>query len=139
MWRKSSRLLQRVAFFNFVLLVDFNSRTFNNYTFYLSIVASAISRFLISPPLEIRFLLNVNFVLLVDFISTTSLWQAVNLDLHRYVRLTRSSYGKCSVKKVVLKNFANFTRKQLCLTWRSATLLKSSSNTDFFLWNLRNF
>ena len=48
----------------------------------------------------------------------------------------RSSYGKCSIKIVVLKNFAIFTRKRLCwslfliklLTWRTATLLKRDYN-----------
>ena len=48
---------------------------------------------------------------------------------------------------VILKNFPNFTRMRLC--WSlfliklqacgPATLLKSDSNTGFFLWNLRSF
>ena len=55
---------------------------------------------------------------------------------------------RCSVKKGVLKNFANFTEKHLC--WNLLLLklqalqalqlyFKKDSNTGFFLWNLRNF
>ena len=50
-------------------------------------------------------------------------------------------------EKFVLKNFANFTGKQLCWSlfliklhaWRPAALLKRDSKTDVFLWNLQNF
>ena len=53
----------------------------------------------------------------------------------------RSSHWRCSVKKGVLKNFANFTGKYLCWSLflinlqalRSATLLKRNSNTAVFL------
>ena len=43
----------------------------------------------------------------------------------------------------VLKNFANFTVKHLCwslflIKFQAWTLLKGNSNTDVFLWNLRN-
>ena len=50
--------------------------------------------------------------------------------------------GRCSSKKDVLKNFANFTGKYLCwslfLAKFSRTLLKKHSNISVFLWNLRN-
>ena len=55
----------------------------------------------------------------------------------------RSSHWRCSVKKDVLKNFANFARKHLrsshfltkLQAWsRPATLLKKDSNTGVFLW-----
>ena len=50
-------------------------------------------------------------------------------------------------KKRVLRNFANFIGKHLCRSlfliglqaFRAAALLKRDSNTDVFLWNLRNF
>ena len=50
--------------------------------------------------------------------------------------LLRSSYRRCSVKKDVLKNFANFTGRSLLITlqvFRPATLLKRYSNTGAFL------
>ena len=58
----------------------------------------------------------------------------------------RNSHRRCSVKKGVLKNFANFTGKCLRLSLfliklqalRLATLLKRDSNTGVFLWNLQN-
>ena len=56
----------------------------------------------------------------------------------------RSSHWRCSVKKGVLKNLANFTGKHLCCSLflitlqqiRPATLLKLDSKTDVFLRNL---
>ena len=58
----------------------------------------------------------------------------------------RSSH-KLLCKKGILRKFANFTGEQLCwslflielVTFRLATLLKRDSNTDVFLWNLRDF
>ena len=61
-------------------------------------------------------------------------------------RRCRSSHGMGSVSKGVLKNFANFTGKQL--RWslfyglaglQPASFLKRDSNTSAFLWSLRNF
>ena len=51
------------------------------------------------------------------------------------------------MKKVVLKNFAIFKRKQLCWNFfltklqalRPATLLKEDSNAGVSLWVLQNF
>ena len=59
----------------------------------------------------------------------------------------RSIHQRCSVKKGVLQNFANFTGKQLCWSLFSiklqalglVTLLKRDFSTGIFLWNLRNF
>ena len=52
--------------------------------------------------------------------------------------IDKSSQSRGSVKTSVLRNFANFTGKQLCrsLFLRPATLLKRCSN---FLWNLPIF
>ena len=55
--------------------------------------------------------------------------------------------GRGSVKKGVLKNFANFTGKHLWWSLfliklqalRPGALLKRSSNTGVFLWSLQNF
>ena len=55
-----------------------------------------------------------------------------NLISNRY----RSTLWRCSVKKGVLKNFANFTEKHMC--W-SLILLKRDTNTGAFLWNLQSF
>ena len=61
--------------------------------------------------------------------------------------LYRSSHGRYSVEKGVLKNFANFTGNT-CVgvfsliklqVFRPATLLKRYSNKGVFLWNLQNF
>ena len=64
-----------------------------------------------------------------------------------WTRKGRSSHSRYSVKKGVLKNFANFTGK--CPCWSlflkklqalsPDILLKRDSNTDAFLWSLRNF
>ena len=63
------------------------------------------------------------------------------------VTLFRSSHRRCFIKKAVLKNFAIFTWKHLCLSlcliklhpFRSVTLLKRNSNSCVFLCLLRNF
>ena len=55
----------------------------------------------------------------------------------KYLQLDhyRSSHQRCSIKKVLLKNFAIFTGKHLC--WRlfflESTLFKRDSNTGVFL------
>ena len=59
----------------------------------------------------------------------------------------RSSCSLIFIKISVLKNFAIFTRKQLCWSlflrkWqvlKHASLLKGDSNTGVFLWILQNF
>ena len=69
---------------------------------------------------------------------------------YRRNRLTcssRSSRSQMLFKIDVLKNFENFTGKQLWLShfliklqvWRPATSLKRDSSTGIFLWNLPNF
>ena len=58
----------------------------------------------------------------------------------------RSRSQRYSIKKVILKNFAIFTRKHLCRNFfliklqvsKSAALSKRDSITCFFLWILRN-
>ena len=56
------------------------------------------------------------------------------ISLHTYFR---SSHGRCSVRKGILRNFTKFTGKHLCQ--RPATLLKKDSGTDVFQWILQNF
>ena len=59
----------------------------------------------------------------------------------------RSSHQRCSVKKVALKNFANFTGKHVCWchfliklqAWRPATLLKREFQHKCFPVKLTNF
>ena len=59
----------------------------------------------------------------------------------------RSSHRRCSVKKGVPKNLANFTGIHICCSpfliklqsFRPATLLKKDSNTGVSLWNLLFF
>ena len=58
----------------------------------------------------------------------------------------KSSHRRCSIKKVFLKNFENFTGKHLCWFFfnkvaglQSATFLKRNSNVNAFLWSLQNF
>ena len=59
---------------------------------------------------------------------------------------SKNSYGRCSMKKAVPKNFAIFKRKHLgwslslkkVQVFRAATLLKNDSITRIFLWNLQN-
>ena len=61
--------------------------------------------------------------------------------------LFRSSHRRRSVKKGVLKNFANFTGRRLCWSlflitlqvFKPAVLLKRYSYINVFLRNLRNF
>ena len=61
--------------------------------------------------------------------------------------ITRSRHRRCSVKRGVLKNFANFTGKHLCWSlflimlqsFNPATFLKRDSNTGVLLWSLGNF
>ena len=63
------------------------------------------------------------------------------------LRLYRISYWRCSTKRAVLKNFAIFRGKHLCMSlflkklqaWRPATLLKRDSNTGAFPLNIANF
>ena len=62
----------------------------------------------------------------------------------RGVAWTPQKQWRGSAKKDVLTNFASFTRKHLCwslflIKFNKTTLLKRESNTDVFLWNLRNF
>ena len=69
------------------------------------------------------------------------------LQIKKHLIKLRSSHQRCSVKKVVLKNFAVFTGKHLCSSlflmkmqaWRPAMSLKWDTNTCVFLWKLRNF
>ena len=57
--------------------------------------------------------------------------------------IPRSSQPRCSIKKGVLKNFANFTEKHLCWSlflikfqdFGPATLSKRDSKTGVFLGN----
>ena len=63
-----------------------------------------------------------------------------------FIKRNKSTHQMCSVKKDVLKNFANFTGEHLCCilfliklqAFRLATLLKRDSNTSVFLWNFQN-
>ena len=61
-------------------------------------------------------------------------------------RSDRSSHLRCYIKKGVLKNLENSTRKHLCLSlflinlqaFKSATLLRRNYNTGVFLGTSRN-
>ena len=61
--------------------------------------------------------------------------------------ITRSSHCRCSVKRGVLKNFANDTGKYLCWSLflimlqglNFATFLKRDSNWSVFLWSMQIF
>ena len=79
-------------------------------------------------------------------------WVEENVCLLRVKSLVWAYYYKRQppevfCKKGVLKNFANFTGKHLCWSiflimlqaLNPATFLKRESNTEVFLWNLRNF
>ena len=65
----------------------------------------------------------------------------------RFPDFFRSSHWRCSMKNIVLKNFANFTGKHLCWSlflimlqvFRPVTIQKRDSNTDAFLRNLQIF
>ena len=74
---------------------------------------------------------------------------ALLLFLYRHGKFCSSSSigpsetaSRCSVKKGVVKNSANFYWNLFLIklqAWRLASLLKRNSNTDVFLWNLQNF
>ena len=61
--------------------------------------------------------------------------------------VTISSHRKCSIKKVLLKTFWNFTRKHLCWSlfliklqgWRFVNLLKKTSTQVFSCGIFENF
>ena len=59
----------------------------------------------------------------------------IDLMLMLCINFLRSSHRRCSVKKGVLRNFANFTGKHL----QANNFFKRDSNTGVFLWNLQNF
>ena len=65
-----------------------------------------------------------------------------------YVLKLKRQYHSCSVEKGILKNFANFTRKNLCQSLfinkvsfnvRIVLYLKRDSGTGVFLWIFWNF
>ena len=70
-----------------------------------------------------------------------------SLNISSRIRMLISSHRRCSIKKDVLKYFAQFAEKHLYWSLfiiklqgsRSAALLKRDSNTGAFLWILRNF
>ena len=59
----------------------------------------------------------------------------------------KSGHQRCSVKKVFLKNFANFTGKHLCWSlflnkvagYQACNFIKKRLQDCYFLWNLLNF
>ena len=92
--------------------------------------------------------LKVKWLLVSKFNMILAKWPEHHFTTQRNVLgLFRSSHRRCSVKKGVLKTFANFTGKHLCWNlflitlqvFRPATLLKRYSYTDVFLRNLWNF
>ena len=82
-------------------------------------------------------------------ISTSSQGCKIVLFLKKCIsshRRCRSSHQRHSIRKGVLKNFANFTGKYLhwslfyeVASLQPASLLKRDSNTSAFGWSLRNF
>ena len=103
-----------------------------------------------------------------DFtIFTNYIWRILNLQsifnlLHKFLanrrinrrqpscknwKGTETVVRRCSSKPVFLKIWKYFSGKHLCRSlfliklqvWRPATLSKRDSNTDVFLWILRNF
>ena len=78
---------------------------------------------------------------LTQFRSVLDSYKKQSFDMH----YDKNSHRRCSVRKCVVKNLANFTGKHLCWslflikpqTRRPATLLKRNSNTGVFLWNLQ--
>ena len=77
----------------------------------------------------------INFV----YSLSTFFW-AINLTNLLYYPF-RSSHRRCFVRKSVLRNFEKFTRKHLCKSLffnKKKTLWKKRSDTDVFLWTLRN-
>ena len=75
------------------------------------------------------------------------LWKKSMNSFFCNVLIFRSSRSQIFFKIDVLENFPSFTEKHLCWSLflktlqalRPATLLKSDSNTDVFLWNWRSF
>ena len=59
------------------------------------------------------------------------------LNLMKILTWFRSSHQRCSVRKGVLRNFANFTGKHLCQSLYFNKIRESG--TGVFLWILRNF
>ena len=84
-----------------------------------------------------RFLLGVNYC---KALRHSCFWES-------WIRLYRSSHQRCSVRKVALKNFANFTGKHLCQSLflnkvadlRPATLLKKRLWLRCFRVNFAKF
>ena len=71
-------------------------------------------------------------------------------SLNRLLQLLilKSSYPRCTIEKVFLKNFINLKGKRLSCcyffltklqVWEPSTLLKRNSNAAVFQWNLRSF
>ena len=77
------------------------------------------------------------------------LWHmCFHVNFAKYLKTSfRSSHGRCSVRKGILRNFAKFTRKLLCqglffnkvAGWNLQPYQKRDSGTGVFLWILRNF
>ena len=69
----------------------------------------------------------------------------IDLTLQGLLQINQKQPAICSVQKDVLKNFVNFTGKDLC--WSLClireniikNILKRDSNTGAFLWNIRDF
>ena len=85
-----------------------------------------------------------------NFFHKKYLWNSythAHSPLLTRLSLSRSSHKSCSLKKVVLKNLALFTGKNLywslfwikLQTWRITASSKRDSNTGIFLWILQNF
>ena len=72
--------------------------------------------------------------------SETSLFRATVLDVKslgifiKTLILNKSSNQRCSIKKVVLKNFAKFTEKHLCWSLRLAILFLYRIALDDRFW-----
>ena len=89
---------------------------------------------------------NTSFWLNLIFIADSRTSFRSELLSKHELNLRRSNWNS-SVKKRVLRNFANFSGKSLCWSLflielqalRPAALLKRDSNTDDFLWNLKKF
>ena len=90
---------------------------------------------------EVRILLSV-----CKLNKSTKMWILIKhriimtIKMERWcLSISRSSHRRCSVKKVVLKNFANFTEKHLCWSlflitfhaFRPTTLLKRLQRSCF--------
>ena len=70
-------------------------------------------------------------------ITRTNLY--VKQNIWYFLSLYRSSHGRCSVKKGVLKYFANFTGKHLCLSLFSIMLIKKRLQRGCFPVKFANF